>query len=221
MKLYHFISEEYGLQAIRDKRLKAATLDALNDPFELYSLDISSEMLRQAMPAYKDGLTSTTFLVCLSKTIKSPVLWGHYADKHTGLALEFEVHPDLIKHINYQDSKFKVDSSDLKDCKNTIEKLLTTKYSDWSYEEERRIILSIDDVVFGQNDMYFYDFNEKFKLKALLLGALSQLDKKTISMNLSYGEELRVSKCQTSLSEFKIIIDDQDESQVIFGNNKC
>jgi hypothetical protein len=34
MRVYHFINEEYGLDDLRRRRLKIATILELNDPFE-------------------------------------------------------------------------------------------------------------------------------------------------------------------------------------------
>jgi hypothetical protein len=34
MRLYHFIRERFGLEAIRDSRLKISRINELNDPFE-------------------------------------------------------------------------------------------------------------------------------------------------------------------------------------------
>ena len=35
MRLYYFTGQKYGLDAIRNRRLKVARIDELNDPFEL------------------------------------------------------------------------------------------------------------------------------------------------------------------------------------------
>jgi hypothetical protein len=35
IRVYHFVGAEYGLDDIRRRRLKIATIDDLNDPFEL------------------------------------------------------------------------------------------------------------------------------------------------------------------------------------------
>ncbi len=34
MRLYHFFSEKYALEALRNKRIKVSIINELNDPFE-------------------------------------------------------------------------------------------------------------------------------------------------------------------------------------------
>lgn len=34
MRLYHFTSQKFGLLALKDRRLKIARINELNDPFE-------------------------------------------------------------------------------------------------------------------------------------------------------------------------------------------
>ena len=36
MLVYHFINKEYGIEDLRKRRLKIATLNELNDPFEFF-----------------------------------------------------------------------------------------------------------------------------------------------------------------------------------------
>jgi len=38
-RLYKFTKAEFGLLALQHRRLKISTIDDLNDPFDLYSVD--------------------------------------------------------------------------------------------------------------------------------------------------------------------------------------
>ena len=47
MKGYHFLSSKYGLEAIRDQRIKVSKLDDLNDPFEFHSVQLGDKEVRE------------------------------------------------------------------------------------------------------------------------------------------------------------------------------
>lgn len=42
MRVYHFLDRKYGLDDIRRRRLKIATLDDLNDPFEMLAMTLTA-----------------------------------------------------------------------------------------------------------------------------------------------------------------------------------
>lgn len=61
MRVYHFVNAEFGLDDIRRRRLKIATLNDLNDPFELFGVHLGDEfrkaLLQQTdrpVPAQQD-----------------------------------------------------------------------------------------------------------------------------------------------------------------------
>ena len=85
MRVFHFVNEEFGLEDLRKRRLKIATLHELNDPFELFGVSLADESLRRAFRAMKDQLASNRGLLCFSRDWHNPVQWSHYAAKHTDL----------------------------------------------------------------------------------------------------------------------------------------
>ena len=48
MRVYHFVNLEFGLDDLRRRRLKIATLNELNDPFELFGINLTDPALRHA-----------------------------------------------------------------------------------------------------------------------------------------------------------------------------
>ena len=91
MRVFHFIGAEYGLEDLRMRRLKVATLHELNDPFELFGVSLADESVRRAFAAMKDQLASNRGLLCFSRDWHNPVQWSHYAAKHTGMCLGFDI----------------------------------------------------------------------------------------------------------------------------------
>ena len=90
MRLHYFTTERFGLEAIRDRRLKVARLDELNDPFEFLGLKLNQND-RKKLSKWKNNLGNQIGLICMSEVWDHPLLWGHYANKHQGLCLGFDV----------------------------------------------------------------------------------------------------------------------------------
>ncbi len=109
MRLYHFINAKYGLEDLRDKRLKIARIMELNDPFEFMGADLSNRELREALEATKSYLYVKFGLLCFSESWNNPVQWSHYADRHQGLCLGFDIPDIFLDKVNYVDERLPVD----------------------------------------------------------------------------------------------------------------
>ena len=59
MRVYHFLSEQYGMDDLLKRRLKIATFSDLNDPFELLAVSLSDSAVRRAFRKMKDELSRT------------------------------------------------------------------------------------------------------------------------------------------------------------------
>lgn len=84
-------------------------------------------------------------ICCFSKKNADLLMWSHYADCHTGICLEFDVTKDsgfftFPINVHYQDAYPKIDISEEDKYKEYVITLISTKYSEWSYEEEIRIM---------------------------------------------------------------------------------
>jgi len=73
----------------------------LNDPFEFLGVDLSDPDFRRQIKATKKTLSESRGLLCFSKNWHNPVLWGHYADKHRGICLGFDMPEDLPTKVDY------------------------------------------------------------------------------------------------------------------------
>lgn len=61
----------------------------LND-IVLQSIPGFSALLDQCFYIAKEGIRENTKMVCLSESIKSPLMWAHYADNNKGFALGYD-----------------------------------------------------------------------------------------------------------------------------------
>jgi len=86
-------------------------------------------------------------VVSLSGTCDNLLLWAHYASAHTGICIEFRAseaaHVDLFfgssLPVEYQKERPVIQFC-RDGVKESVQKALLTKSTDWEYEKERRII---------------------------------------------------------------------------------
>jgi hypothetical protein len=184
MRVYHFINKEYGMEDLRWRRLKIATLNELNDPFEFYGVDLSDEIIRSGFKKMKDELSRTRGLLCFSRDWHNPVQWSHYADKHKGLCLGFEVPSEHFGSVNYSRNRFSVNPELLLNYRQldleTQIKLLFTKYVHWKYEDEMRAFVALEETDPDKN-MYFKRFSSELNLVQVIVGAESTVTRDEIS----------------------------------------
>ena len=214
MKLYHFLNEKYALQAIKHQMLKVSLLNDLNDPFELLAPNIAKSEDYDNFVKLKKKLSAKVNLLCFSESWHNPLMWSHYADKHKGVALEFESDEEL-QIVKYRNDRINYKFKDLlNDDKLAIE-VLSTKYCAWCYEEERRFFLSKKEVV-ECGEFLFYKFTQNLQLTGVIAGALSSISRADIISNLPCGKEIKFIKSKLATDSFKIILekDEKDEKDV-------
>lgn len=84
---------------------------------------------------------------CFSEINDSILLWSHYSQDHTGIVIAYKTNSFNsslfhIAKVNYSKSAKlpEVKRSDSQNREKIINKMLLTKYSDWKYEKEIRVI---------------------------------------------------------------------------------
>jgi Protein of unknown function (DUF2971) len=91
MRAYKFLDPKFGLENVKNRRLKQSRVSDLNDPFELRSYDVTDLALRMAFSTTSKDVDKARGLLCFSADWKNPVIWAHYSDKHRGFCLGFEI----------------------------------------------------------------------------------------------------------------------------------
>ena len=91
MRVYYMTSAKWGEVILKERRLKLARFGELNDPFELSLIDNRPRETRKVAKLIRDHFQSTIGVICFGASWASPVMWAHYADKHFGVALGFDV----------------------------------------------------------------------------------------------------------------------------------
>jgi hypothetical protein len=108
MRLYYLCPQQYGVSNLALRRLKIARLADLNDPFELLAMDLAEKGHRKVFRALKSELNKTKGLICFARSWQNPLMWGHYADRHTGMALGFDVDESFVKPVVYAKKLHKI-----------------------------------------------------------------------------------------------------------------
>jgi hypothetical protein len=200
MRVYHFLNEEYGLKVLREKRLKISRIMQLNDPFEFLSVALSDKDFRERLNSSKKKLDKLLGLICFSKSWKSPVQWAHYADRHRGICLGFEIQEHNLHEVRYLDERIVHNG---KSGELIVKDLLTCKYSHWSYEQEVRTFEHLEKI---DGDIYYKDFSEQVALKEIIVGANSKVSKTAICDILSnYKDEVAYFKARPAFKTFEIV----------------
>jgi hypothetical protein len=178
MLLYHFVGAVHGLENIRYRRLKIATLDNLNDPFELHGFVISKAAQRRAYEKWVEDMARRYGVLCFSESWHNPVQWSHYAHRHHGLCLALEVLENQTTKVQYVDARLKLDF--VKDVKlgsvgeKFVHDALSRKFVHWAYEEERRLFTRLD-TRSAIGGLYFFDFEADLALKHVYISPRSKV----------------------------------------------
>lgn len=171
MKLYKYRSLEnfeYILDILLNERLYCAPYDKLNDPFEGVFLSVkymggfntlsightplnSGKTVKTLMSISELSIPGGTRVCSLSASISDIRLWSHYANGHTGIAIEIEVDESnkQLHKVDYVDQLQEFGNTILTTPAST--QILQVKSHHWLHENEYRLI----------TDEEYYSVNEK------------------------------------------------------------
>lgn len=209
MRVYHFLNHQYGLENISRRRLKIATINALNDPFEMIAAASPNPQVRRVLLQAKDQMDCRAGLLCFSRNWHNGVQWGHYAQKHTGLCLGFDVPDRLLKPVHYQPRRMTIDPDLIARGGAAAEAfmlaLISTKSSHWRYEDEVRCFVALE-TADPESGYYFADFSEALVLREVIVGhnsIISRADLDRALGDLAPGVTTR--KARLAFRSFRVV----------------
>jgi len=170
---YHFLSSQNAIDDLEKRRIKISTIDALNDPFEMVPY-LRFRGLKRRMPYHKARreISKKYGFLCFSRDWSEPLLWSHYADKHKGIAIGFEILRDKVLKVAYSLDPIRKQielTSDSKTNERLFLDLAKVKYRKWDYENETRILVKLEDCI-KNGSYYFLCFDNRLKVKEIVLG---------------------------------------------------
>jgi len=210
MRVYHLSDAQHALNNIALWRIKISRFSDLNDPFELLGINLMDQNLREAFRSTKERLDKNNGLLCFSQSWGNPVLWSHYADKHRGICLGFDIPDKLLTKVNYNKKLLSITdkkTGNLLNAKLIMSELLRSKFIDWKYEDETRFFVKLDHKT-AEAGLYFMPFSKILRLKEIILGPLCELSMENIRNLASiYPHKIDVIKARIAYSTYKVIRD--------------
>ena len=165
---FHYTKSEFNT-FLKDKQpvIESQT----PNEFETFARDISGQLL--------DMISESIGVLCLSKSWKNPLMWGHYSLGFQGFCvgylLPYESRGLTSVDVTYSDSRYPLKESMI--LKNTIPRsvlndITARKALHWKYEEEVRYIVDLRHPGLSPNEYrtQFYLRHEPLIVKEIILG---------------------------------------------------
>lgn len=201
-----FTSAKHALEDVRLRRLKIATLPDINDPFEL-AVCCDGEMRRRALRRTRLEWANRFGMLCFSRGWHNPVQWSHYADKHWGICLGFDVPDEMLTPIMYAEEPPDLDWDAIEHGSSEGESEMlrwsSTKYSHWVYEDEVRAFLSLDEC--DAEGRYFSDFGEQLRLRQIIVGAQSAVTRHEVKLALDGLDGVGSFKARLAFGGYRVV----------------
>ena len=127
-------------------------------------------------PGQRYASTKTSWIEKGGCSVSAPIGWTHYAAKHRGICLGFDLKKTLAKEVTYEQARLarKIDHFTAIDDK-LADLLLCTKFASWEYEQEWRVPVTLANMA-REDQLYFYEFsNDDLRLVEVILGSLCSL----------------------------------------------
>lgn len=207
MKLYKYHTINFNLlQSLRKQINWYSKLHLLNDPYECFFIDNTTTT------AYKD-FVSQLCVCCFSKNMNEILMWSHYANNHKGVCIEFDIIDENVIKGQLMEVTYSNELSTLNNVERTSTghlslnvssngKFLTTKFQNWSYEEEFRAYIICEDANSNGMEKPFLG-----SLTALYFGKnSSQDDIELVKHNTSHIIGLKYFKVDLNIKTMKIEI---------------
>ena len=208
IRVYHLTPTVHGISSISLRRLKVTRFSDANDPFELMALNTNEREIGRLVRGFKRSQNRALGLLCFCQNWTHPLLWSHYAGKHEGICLGFDVKRGKdVQEVCYEEKRLRMVKGKLSIPENMKEKLLRTKYGGWQYEKELRRFVDLSKTK-REHGLYFQPFDEDLRLKEVILGVRNNHSLETIrTLTAATNPEAFVFKVRLERRSFRIVGD--------------
>ena len=214
--LYRFLNAASALKTIESRAFKVSRIRELNDPFE-WRLGIigvipkGESVVNAIIESLIDFNNERMGILCFCDTFKEPVLWGHYADRHRGVAFEVSVesNPMYVTRMRYTSERPVIDANVYTKLQHNedelakyllplLDALMRQKSPGWEYEREYRLFFKLSTLDIG-GGLHFKRIPDNF-LKRVILGWKCPLEEQYIykalkANGLTTTEVVRAKLC--------------------------
>jgi hypothetical protein len=208
-RLFYFTDADIGELILKERRLKISLFSEVNDPLELLYVSVGEKNMRIAK-FLRQHFAKTKGLICFSENWRSPVMWAHYAKKHTGVCLGFDItqNPDILQPVQYAVERLKrplrYDDKHLGLDVEFLRALLVTKAVEWSYEREYRVFSNL--LYKELNGYYYQNFGDEIRLREIIVGERNEMTLAHYGKLASKPEyPVRIIKARASFNDFAMV----------------
>lgn len=210
MRVYHYLSKKWGLDDVKNRRVRISRIKDVNDPFELIPVALNNGTKRQVFKRWREKFNAEIGLICFSAGTENPVQWSHYADRHRGMALGFDIPDEMLAEVEYRRKRLPaayfdklLDESPLV-SDEAMRKILAVKYTHWRYEAEYRRWCGInaDNAI---DEHHFQDFGDGIRLKEIVVGANSDATRADVTGALNGLTGVRVWKARLAFQSYRVV----------------
>jgi hypothetical protein len=217
VRLYHYLESKWALDDLRRRRLKTSRIDDMNDPYEFRCVYSDDKSTQQAVEQTRREVVEKYNVLCFSRVWNDILMWSHYAEKHKGICLGFDVPDEITRPVDYTETvsvcgNLIVHSRaelDMERGLAIVERNLGTKYAGWAYEQEVREHVNRADKD-EETGHFFVDFSERLILREVIAGVRFPFSRRPIEEALKeYSGQVKITKAACSPKCFEIVIAEQ------------
>lgn len=231
--LYKYYSNEskYSLENLKNANISFSPLETLNDPYEgvgAYLLQVSDKgqknndyNINKLDKLITKKITGNLYeennfyyrVFCSSKNYNNTLLWSYYANEHKGFCVGYEEKDlleitDEILDIKYSNNMCIINEY----SENTLKELLTTKYTDWSIENERRVLYKLkEDDIKKLDSKVYYENNKNTEDKLYKLSGYANQD----NVCALCSDKFIIFKCKPSVIYMGLKMEHHDKKCII------
>ena len=134
------------------------------------------------------------------------MLWSHYAERHLGASLGFDVADEDLRLVDYTAERLELPRADGEPVKpEVVDRLIVTKYPDWNCEQEARVVVPLHGLV-REGVQWFRPFDDRLVLREQRLGARCTLSLDQARRRVEpLGGDIRVSRTRLASQAFRIV----------------
>ena len=206
-RLYHFLRRSDALDDLRHQWLKVSEFNDLNDPFELLGVELSIPANRLIFKSAEERVAKRTGVLCFSQCSRNALLWSHYAEKHKGMCLGFDVEAHLLTPITYATERLLLEEDGLhsdEDFEQFVQQLMFTNFNGWSYEEEVRVSVPLNQRD-NHDKLFIRRFGDGIELKEVIVGHRCDCQRQELQDAITGLTGVKIEKARLAFKSFEVV----------------
>lgn len=207
--LYYFTEKQYALCNLKSNRIKVSEFSRLNDTFDIFTPASNVEKEHDKAKKFVDIMGGLHAVLCMTSSWNNPLMWAHYADRHHGACIGFEVDISRFQKVQYIKERycithFGVQSFDALEYPE-LKKMMSYKFDAWNYEKEYRHFVTKRDLE-KSNGNFFMKFPYWLNPKELILGQRCSLNNgEKVFIKELHARGIKLIKARSAFNTFKIV----------------